>query len=84
MVLANPPKFAFAIVPEVMTREAWLETVAKPALEKRDSEAPTGVVTHSTEAAPTIRSQGGGAARARVADAAGRSEQAQLNASPGP
>src|SRR6516162_6086914 len=37
-------KFAYAVVPEVLTREAWLETVAKPALEKRASEAPTGVV----------------------------------------
>ena len=47
-------KFAYAVVPEVLTREAWLETVAKPALEKRASEAPMGVVTHSTEAASTI------------------------------
>ena len=47
-------KFAFAVVPEVLTREAWLETVAKPALEKRASEAPAGVAGLSTEAAPVL------------------------------
>jgi hypothetical protein len=47
-------RFAYAIVPEVLSREEWLETVAKPALEERASEAPPGVADYSKGAPPIL------------------------------